>query len=167
MLSWVSIINEVLRRPPHEDITIPEGLLPDPEIVGFIKTIGEPQGEIAQYELTLHDGRRIHVRRFRGFYKVHWDYFSPLRDPINHLRYDAPHWWVLSITSLSSALGALIGHLIDKEKGAFYGLIAGHFAGLFISYITLPSMTIQLRHRLIKLIESSLTPSKVIFQDRS
>jgi hypothetical protein len=167
MLSWVSIINEVLRRPPHEDITIPEGLLPDPEIVGFIKTIGEPQGEIAQYELTLHDGRRIHVRRFRGFYKVHWDYFSPLRDPINHLRYDAPHWWVLSITSLSSALGALIGHLIDKEKGAFYGLIAGHFAGLFISYITLPSMTIQLRHRLIKLIESSLTPSRVIFQDRS
>ena len=71
---------------------------------------------------------------------MHWDYFSPLRDPINHLRYDAPHWWVLSITSLSSALGALIGHLIDKEKGAFYGLIAGHFAGLFISYITLPSM---------------------------
>jgi hypothetical protein len=140
MLSWVSIINEVLRRPPHEDITIPEGLLPDPEIVGFIKTIGEPQGEIAQYELTLHDGRRIHVRRFRGFYKVHWDYFSPLRDPINHLRYDAPHWWVLSITSLSNALGALIGHLIDKEKGAFYGSIAGHFAGLFISYITLPSM---------------------------
>jgi len=140
MLNWVSIINEVLRRSPHEDITIPEDLLPDPEVVGFIKTIGEPQGEIAQYELMLHDGRRIHVRKFRGFYKVHWDYFSPLRDPINHLRYDAPHWWVLSITGLSSTLGALIGHLIDKEKGAFYGLIAGHFAGLFISYITLPSM---------------------------
>lgn len=31
-------------------------------------------------------------------HEAHWDKFSPA-DPINHLRYDAPQWWVLLYTA--------------------------------------------------------------------
>ncbi|MDM7274697.1 MAG: hypothetical protein P3X22_001030 [Thermoprotei archaeon] len=133
MYSWYSIIPLILRNPPHVDMFIPSHLVPDPRIEGFKETLGWPQGQIADYELTLKDGRRIHVRKFKEFYKAHWDMVSPLIDIIGHLRYDAPQWWI----TLLGIGGAGVGALLYKEDRTTSAIIGG-LIGILVAGATLP-----------------------------
>lgn len=131
--SWVAIINEVLKRKAHENIIVPKHEIVPPledPIIRFEETMGEPRGQLRDYEYTLPDGRRIHVREFNNYYEVHWDYVSPKIDPIGHLVLDAPHW-----LKLISVLGmALIGLALAKnEKDRLRNLAVGALAGLLIA----------------------------------
>ena len=133
MNSWIKIIPSILKKPPHIDVSIPHHLVPEPTQEGFRETIGDPQGQKKDYELTLKDGKRIHVRKFHKNYRVHWDWFSPAIDPINHLRYDAPHWWIASCTIGGAGLGGLCCK--DRTTGAVTGGLFGALAGI----LSLPS----------------------------
>ncbi len=101
--SWILVIDKVLKRRAHESIIIPEHSILHPlqdPIIKFEKTIGEPRGQLGDYEYTLPDKRRIHVREYSTYYEVHWDYASPKLDPIRHLVHDAPHWLLLGIIAV-------------------------------------------------------------------
>jgi hypothetical protein len=126
MSSWLLWIQKVLEKEAHEDITIPKHLVNHPLCEGFTKTFGEPQGQTGDYELTLLDGRRIHVREYRYCYKAHWDKVSPKVDPLKHLIYDAPKWWLI----VSALAGATLNCLISKRKenivnGLLFGAVLG------------------------------------------
>ena len=125
--NWRAIINEVLKRKSHEDIVIPKNTVPNPKLAGFVETIGDDHGQDADYELTLSDGRRIHVREHKEYYKAHWDKVSPLINPIEHLGRDAPHWWKISL----SVLGGIIGYLQTKKmEDAIALAVFGYFIGV-------------------------------------
>jgi hypothetical protein len=133
MYSWFSIIPLILSKPPHVDVTIPSHIVPDPEEEGFKETLGEFQGQVADYVLTLNDGRRIHVRKFGKSYKAHWDKVSPSIDFIGHLRHDAPHWWII----LCCLGGAGIGYLFSEEDRTSGALSEGAI-GFLLALSTLP-----------------------------
>ncbi len=133
MYSWSTLIPLILSRPPHVDVMIPDHLVPDPKTEGFRVTLGEPHGQIADYELTLKDGRRVHVRKFEKFYKAHWDKVSPLIDFIGHLRYDAQHWWVILWSLGCAVLGSF---LYEEDKTT--GTIFGGLMGALLAVLSLP-----------------------------
>ena len=93
--SWRAIVNAVLKLPKGVNVSISKRGLPHPRDCGFVRTLGSPKGQRADWELILPDGRRVHVLEFEDTYLIHWDEVSPLVDPINHLRKDAPKWYVL------------------------------------------------------------------------
>jgi len=92
------IIRIVLNLPPHEELVVSKSkwrLPPDAK-----KTLGELRGQIADWEITLDDERRIHIVEFEDHYMIHWDFVSPHVNPLKHLRLDAKHWYDLLITVL-------------------------------------------------------------------
>ncbi|MEM1971395.1 MAG: hypothetical protein QXM92_02915 [Candidatus Anstonellales archaeon] len=76
------------------------------------KSIGDRDGQIADYRIvriappppphsssssstpttTTVDLRSIHIKVYNEYYKVHWDYVDPSKNPLLHLLLDAPHW---------------------------------------------------------------------------
>jgi hypothetical protein len=106
------IIEFVLRRKAHEDLVLPfdvEGKFttkipaPDPNAsilisledfitYGFTRSLGEFQGQLADFRYMLPDKRSIHLRVFNDHFRLHWDYIDPRADPIGHIAADAPHW---------------------------------------------------------------------------
>lgn len=129
MFSWTSLIKDILKKRPYEDITIPKSLIDHPLESGFIETVGGPQGQIKDYELILPDARRIHVREFEDHYKAHWDKLSPKVDPLGHLRKDAPEWLLF----LAGMSGAAIGYFTSKKlENIVYGMLLGVFIGALI-----------------------------------
>ena len=93
---WKKIIRIVLKLDPHKSLLVSKREVKHPLECGFVRSLGEPRGQLADYRLVLEDGRSIHVREYYGYYEVHWDKRDPTVDPIGHLVEDAPHWLVLS-----------------------------------------------------------------------
>ncbi len=129
MYLWSGLIEQVLRNGPYIDIVVPRYAINHPLNDGFEETLGEFQGQTNDYELTLSDGRRIHIREFHDCYKVHWDKVSPKIDPFEHLRKDAPFWWAL----LAGAFGVTLGYSGSKNMD---DAIAGMFFGFFVGVLT-------------------------------
>ena len=77
----------MLKKPAHSEIAVSKSLLPNPPLARFKRSFGEPKGQKANYEL-----RRIHVREYDDEYRIHWDYVSPLANPLENLRSDAVRW---------------------------------------------------------------------------
>ena len=129
---WYNIILNVrYNLSPHDSITISKNTIEHPLKAGFRKTIGEPMGQIADYEYVLSDGSRIHVREYENAYEVHWDIRSPTVDPAGHLLYDAPH------ILLSAMLGSISGlkeyfHSKDYVKALVKGLTEAFFSYLIL-----------------------------------
>lgn len=127
---WLEVvIPSVLRKPPHQDMVLSKETLPLPKEAGAQESIGGPQGQMADFRITLSDGRSIHIKEFDLVFKVHWDWFDPAVDWINHLRYDAPHWWIF----LTTVVGGAIGYAWCKN---IEGTIAGVFCGLMFGVTT-------------------------------
>lgn len=61
--------------------------------------------------------------------KVHHDKVNPLDDPFEHLRRDAPPWWVLLMAGLGAGLGAALGGAAKGKEGAKQGTCLGSFLG--------------------------------------
>lgn len=135
MYSWTYIEQIVFTKPAHVDVSITDTEVPDPTQNGYVKTLGEPQGQEADYEKPFTDGKRIHLRKYNGLYKAHWDFFSPILSPVQHLRYDAPEWYVFFSTLGFGALGA--SYAEDKVTGA---LISGG-VGLILGILSLPNLS--------------------------
>jgi len=100
------VVRTVLRLLPHEELVVPKSKWrPPPDAK---KTFGELRGQIADWEITLEDGRRIHIVEFEDHYRIHWDIVSPHVDPLKHLRLDARYWYDVLVTALRLAIKRLI-----------------------------------------------------------
>jgi hypothetical protein len=86
--------------PIHTEITVSKYALPSPLNAGFVMSVGEARGQVADYRLPLDDGREVHVREFQNDYTVHLDQVSAVRNPLGHLFTDAPHWIAVSLVGL-------------------------------------------------------------------
>lgn len=94
--SWEQVTTHVLSLPCHSDVNVDCSILPHPANAGFLESIGEPRGQIADYRKSTVDLKSIHVRVFGSFYAVHWDKKDPHVDPIGHLVEDAPLWVLIA-----------------------------------------------------------------------
>jgi hypothetical protein len=130
-MNWKKVILKVLKLKPHEDLIVRKDILPHPKVAGFRETLGEPQGQLADYELVLDDGRRIHVREYEKYYRVHWDYVSPSIDPIGHLIYDAPHWFLAALFTVGAAFGYAKTGRFEKALGT--GLAFGVVGAILLA----------------------------------
>lgn len=96
---WNTIIKKVLGMDPGTNIFLRrEDIAPIPQC--FFLAVGEQKGQLADWELPLENGGRIHVIEYPDYFLVHWDRVSPRRNPLKHLRVDAPHWYDLMIELL-------------------------------------------------------------------
>ncbi len=132
MYTWTHIEQIVFSKPVHEDVTIHHDEAPDPTQNGYFRSIGDPQGQEADYEKTFSDGKRIHLKKYTDCYQAHWDFFSPILSPVQHLRYDAPGWYVL----LSALGGGVLGASCSEDEAT--GAILGGGLGFIIGVLTLP-----------------------------
>ena len=110
---WTTVLNRVRSMPPRESIVMPATLLPHPRDVGFIRTLGAPQGQWADWALSQKDGTRIHTVEIMdadgGYYNVHWDEVDPAVDPAGHLAVDAPAWgFALGMVALLGLVALII-----------------------------------------------------------
>lgn len=108
--NWLRAVSIVLLESAHQDVYFLKTCLPHPERLGFSKQLLALQGEIASYRIVLPDSRSIHIREYQDYYAVHWDKYDPSMHLIEHIRYDAPEWWIVVTTA--------IGYWIAKD-GAF------------------------------------------------
>ena len=112
--SWRNILNYVLTLPAHQDIAISKHGSPHPLQVGFAFRLGEARGQMADYGVTVSDGRGIHIMEYQDVYLLHWDKADPLTNPIGHILQDAPHYLrILGVLAAAFAGIALFG---DSRK---------------------------------------------------
>lgn len=127
---WLEVVVPgILRIPAHHDVVLSKEGLPPPKEAGARKSIGEPDGQIADFRITLSDGKSVHIKEYDFVFKVHWDWFDPVVDWINHLRHDAPHWWIL----LTTVVGGAIGYVWHRNPE---GIVTGAFSGLTFGVAT-------------------------------
>jgi len=100
MDSWSNLIYRVLKLPVHQDIAVSKSAILSPLEEGFIESIGDFKGQVADFRRPMPDGRSIHVREFKKHFLVHWDFRDPSLDPLGHLVQDAPH--ILGLLSLAA-----------------------------------------------------------------
>jgi len=96
-VNWQLVFDEVLTLPPHENIEVGKPNEP-PENAKL--AIGTLRGQLADWEIPLTGGGRIHIVEFANRYLVHWDRKRPSRDPIGHLREDSPNMYNLVMTGM-------------------------------------------------------------------
>ena len=132
---WRRIIARVLRLPPGKSIRIPKGVVPRPETQGFIPTIGA-KINARHWELPLPDGGRVHVEEYDDFYLVHRDKVSPLINPVEHLRRDAPWIWTLLTTGTGGLILSCIEYLLTDGKEWRRGAAIGALTGLLVGITT-------------------------------
>mgnify|MGYP001770766725 FL=1 len=130
---WMDIVRLLAARRPHEEIVIPKGAVAHPRSAGFVKGLGEPKGQLADYELTLQDGGRIHVREYEDRYEVHRDLVSPRVDWVGHLRADAPHWYMVLGAMLSASIAIIIGR---KPREIALASAIGAAGGFLVSLLS-------------------------------
>ena len=116
MVSWKTVICEVLKNPAYEDVVVPKNEVPHPLKEGFITIVGVSQGQLGDYEYILPDGRRIYVQEFEDYYKVHWDYVSPRINSIEHLKGNTSHWLILLSFLVAILLGFLGYRILNNNK---------------------------------------------------
>lgn len=110
---WNEIEDQVLRRPPRDEIEISKNKIVHPKNSGYkISSMGSPKGQSIDYRKSLADNRGLHIREYENKYKIHWDEKDPRENPLVHLKKDSPEWLV-GLTILGS-IGA--GILFKKFK---------------------------------------------------
>lgn len=132
----VLLVGQVLRRPAHVEIPIPRDDIPHPLSMGFRKDFGEPRGQIADYRVTLEDGRSVHVREYKESWKIHWDKMDWMVNAVEHLRKDSPGYYTLVCASAGSGIGAAVGAAARGRKGAALGALFGALLGMAFGLLT-------------------------------
>jgi len=107
--NWNNIIEYIRNNmPPHKEICIPEEKLPNPQTIGFKKSIG--QGPGTHYRHPLPDKTGIHIRHHNKKYCIHWDKCDPTKGGIIcHLTKDSPQQIIKAL--LITILLYIIKHL--------------------------------------------------------
>ena len=134
MSTKISLLNmgEIFRLPPHKEVRVPKQPRMLLRAEGFRPAVGDPVGQIADYRKTTPDGRSIHVREYDHSYGIHWDRIDPTIDAVEHLRRDAPGWFVVLTSSVGASIGSGIGYLGGGKRGASFGLVLGLLGGLIV-----------------------------------
>ncbi len=122
--------------PPHEEIFCLKDEIPHPLSLGFYKRIGEPKGQLADYGLTLKDGKSIHVREYENKFGFHWDKVDPNVNWFEHLRRDSPATYVGMSTLFGVGLGGAIGATSKKKKSIVLSALVFGLLFLFLAIIT-------------------------------
>lgn len=109
MLTWNNVIPRVLKLPVHRDMAVAKSSILYPIKEGFMRSVGDFRGQIADFRRPMPDGKSIHVQEFAEHFLVHWDWRDPSLDPVGHLVQDAPH--ILLLCSLVGVvvLGLVLG----------------------------------------------------------
>jgi hypothetical protein len=106
-MNWRQISDYLLHRPYYEKIRIDKGKIPHPSISGFIRSLGELKGQVADWRKSLKDGSCLHVEEYSTHYVVHRDKVDPHKNLLGHLVKDAPHWLMVILLIISGiGLGA-------------------------------------------------------------
>ena len=122
-----------MAQPPHADIEVSSAEVVEPSQEGIRAALGEPRGQLKDYEINLPDDRRVHIRKFKESYLAHWDFVSPSVNPLEHLRRDAPPWYVAAAAGAGSSMGGLVA---GGRKGAVMGSAMGGLVGLVLGLLT-------------------------------
>ncbi|MBI2605784.1 MAG: hypothetical protein HYW49_06855 [Deltaproteobacteria bacterium] len=114
-------------------VRIKKGLLrvPTAGAEGFEISTGFPLGQINDYRRSNKDGTSMHIHEYENYYEAHIDAVDPKKDPIDHLRVDAPNVYALGIPLGFAALAALVG--AKRPDIIFAGAV-----GLALVLLTLP-----------------------------
>ena len=137
MLSWFALVPAILAQPPHVDVEVLATEVFEPSEEGISEALGEPHGQLKDYEINLSDARRVHIRKFKRSYLAHWDFVSPSINAIEHLRRDAPPWYVATTTGAGSSIGTLVGLAAGGKNGAAAGGAVGGVLGLVLGLLTI------------------------------
>ena len=130
--SWSGVATRLAVEPPGSVLRIPKYLLDHPDVAGARRSIGMPQGQLADYRLTLPNCRGLHVRDFGTHYEAHVDEVDPACDAIEHLRQDAPDTYIVG----AAALGALLALLLSGHRNA---MLVGAGLGALLGVLMVPS----------------------------
>jgi hypothetical protein len=130
------LVGQVLRRHAHEDVSYYKEDIPHPLSMGFRKDLGEPRGQIADYRVTLEDGRSVHAREYRESWRVHWDRMDWTVDAVEHLRLDSPGYYALVCTLVGCGIGAVVGAVAKGKRGAVLGAVLGALLGCLFALLT-------------------------------
>lgn len=99
---WNKIEDKVLNRPPRDEIEISKTSIVHPTNSGYKRSsMGSPKGQNIDYRKSLADNRGLHIREYKNNYKIHWDEKDPRKNPLVHLKKDAPGW-LLGLTLIGS-----------------------------------------------------------------
>jgi hypothetical protein len=83
---WFRAVEPTLRS--GGEVIVPDGM-PAPSEVGFVRTLGEPMGQVKDWAYAMPDGSRIHLHEMKdGVLVAHLDVIDPGRGPVRALR----HW---------------------------------------------------------------------------
>ena len=104
---WRMNVDNMVFLQAHQEMRVPKFGSTNPLQAGFVQTyIEEAKGQIANYRMTLPDGRGIHLLEFLDCYMMHWDKKCPLLNPIEHIKEDAPQYApVLAILAVAGIVG--------------------------------------------------------------
>ena len=114
--SWADVVRTVLENPVHIDTSFEKATLPPPESSGFVPSIGEFKGQVADWRLPLLDKRGIHAVEFEGEYSTHWDNKDPTVDWVDHLLEDAFHWVIVIGAIALLAVVGIVWYFWPKSK---------------------------------------------------
>lgn len=96
-VSWESIAAHVLTLGKHEKYFIRKSeVMPLPNYA--VPRLGLPLRR--HFNISVNDGRAIHVEDYSDYYRVHWDEVDPIKNPIGHFRKDASITDKLVITAI-------------------------------------------------------------------
>ena len=129
-------INEVMSRPPHEEICYLKNEISHPLTLGFYRRLGEPKGQLADYGLTLKDGKSIHARDYGIKIGLHWDKVDPNINWFEHLRRDSPATYVGMWTLVGAGLGGAVGATTKKKKSILLSSLICGLLFLILGIIT-------------------------------
>ena len=103
----------VLQFPAHEDIEVVESFFNPDSLQKFKSEFADDDGQNADYRVPLLNGKSIHIKKYDGYYKVHWDKADLATDPLGHLLKDAPHHIPTVVVGALFALA--VGYLATKK----------------------------------------------------
>ena len=105
----------VLEFPAHEDIKLNESFFHPDSLQKFKSVFADNDGQNANYRIPLRDGKSIHIKKYDGYYKVHWDKANLATDPLGHLLKDAPHYIPIVVAGILFVL-IVVCLAIKKNK---------------------------------------------------
>ena len=114
--SWADVVRTVLANPVHVDTSFAKSTLPPPTSSGFVASIGELKGQLADWRLPLPDKRGIHAVEFENKYSAHWDNKDPTMDWLGHLLEDAFHWVIIIGAIAAFAIVGIVWYLWSRSK---------------------------------------------------
>jgi hypothetical protein len=131
--TWSDIEAQLEAAPYHQRVRVGLGELPHPRDAGARESTGLPApGKIADWRFPpTASCQGLHVHQLADGWVAHLDQVHPACDPVEHLRVDAPGFFV----ALTSAAGGVIGSVARGPLGGLVGGLLGSVFGLVVTHL--------------------------------